>query len=149
MLNNRHTNKLLKAANAAYPDGLIERLRKGEEEVGDGLAGFIFNEIKETAEGQTPREVKERVIQSLEIAARELDDVIRALREVKTRGTKKEGPRQRLKNFTVTWVRKGAKIYRAPNEKAAEEMWENDTNVADKEQTTDLWVDEGRDLLHG
>ncbi len=139
----KHLTKLLKVADRVYPDGLIERLRKGEEEVGDGLAKFIFNEMNETAEGKTPRKISERVIQSLETAANELDSVIRALRQVKTRGSKSRCPRKHLKDFTVYWERKGSKTYKAANVEGAEQMFFNDPTAPDVEQTTELSVEKG------
>ncbi len=139
----KHINKLLKVADGTYPDGLIERLRKGEEQVGDGLAKFIFNEMNETAEGKTPREISESVIKALETGVRELDSVIRALRQVKTQGPKRTGPRKRLKEFTVTWVRKGIKTYKATSEESAEQQFSNDPNAPDEEQTTDVYTQEG------
>ena len=142
-MNKRHLKKLLKVADEVYPDGLIERLRKGEEEVGDGLAKFIFNEMTETAEGKTPREITESVIKALETGAMELDSVIRALRQVNTKGPKRVGPRKRLKEFTVTWVRKGMKTYKATSEEAAEQQFSDDPNAPDEEQTTDVYTQEG------
>ena len=142
----KHINKLLKVADGVYPDGLIERLRKGEEEVGDGLVKFIFNEMNETAEGRTPREITESVIKALETGARELDSVIRALRQVNTKGPKRVGPRKRLKEFTVYWERQGSKVYKATSEEDAQEQFSNDPNAPDEEQTTDVYTQEGRDL---
>lgn len=140
MINSRHTNKLLKVANAAYPDGLIEELRKGEEQVGDGLAEFIFNEMKETADGSTPREITENVIKALETAEGELHQVISALREIKHRPIK---GRKGLKNFTVFWTTKGQKIYKARTEEEAEELQVLDSLAIEAERVEDVFVKKG------
>ena len=132
-----HVTKLLKIADGAYPDGLIERIRKGEEEVGDGLAKFIATEIKETAEGKTPKQITERVVKALETAAQELDSVLYALRQIKHRPEKKQLT-VKLQDFTVYWERKGSKTYKAKNEKAAEVQFLADPTCQYEEQTTDI-----------
>ena len=145
-MNERHLKKLLKVANEAYPDGIIERIRKGEQEVGDGLGTFIANEIKAVADGTTPQEITESVISALEVADQELFDVINALRQIKHRPTKCQGPRKKVKDFTVSWVRKGTKVYKATSEEAAEQHFSLDPNAPDEEQTTDVSTQKGGKL---
>ena len=112
MLNNRHANRILKAANAAYPDGLIDRIKAG-----DGLAAFLVEEIRESAEnGNKPREITGNVIKALETAEKELHRVINALREIKHRPVKRP---KGLKNFTVYWTLKGRRNYKARTEEEA------------------------------
>ncbi len=143
MLNNRHTNKLLKAANAAYPDGLIDRIRKGEKDTGDGLAAFIVEEIRETADGKNPRDITANVIKALETAQEELHRVISALREIKHRPVKKA---QGLRNFTVYWTLKGRKVYKARTEEEAGEIHNMDSLACESEVCEDVYIEEGGEV---
>lgn len=142
-MDQRQNRKLLKAADGAYPDGMITRASKEGASVGDGLAEFIAREIGECDEGNTPHERTRAVIERMERAARELDEVLRVLREVRTRGPKNPGPRKKLKDFIVYWKREGAKTYKAANAEAAMEAWGNDPNAPDLEATTDVYAEKG------
>jgi hypothetical protein len=141
MLNNRHANRILKAANAVYPDGFIDRIRKGDTEAGDGLAAFLVEEIRESAEnGTTPREITGNVIKALETAEREFHRVINALREIKHRPVKKA---KGLKNFTVYWTLKGRKVYKARTEEEAGEIHNMDSLACESEVCEDVYIEEG------
>ena len=73
--------KLVKIASDAYPDGLIEQAYEGED-VGDGLATFIAEEIKEVVDGADPDDIQvKEAVRCLETAIHELEQVIKALRE--------------------------------------------------------------------
>ena len=74
----KNLQRILKIADKAYPDGLVGQAAKGRR-VDDGLAAFIYREIKETAEGVTFREQARAAADALIRARAELDTVINAL----------------------------------------------------------------------
>ena len=69
-------NKLIAVADKNYPDGLIGLYNKGKKGLGDGLAKFIFTELKETFDENATLEVNaDEGVRVMNMAIRELEAV--------------------------------------------------------------------------
>jgi len=79
-------NKLIEIVDEGYPDGLVKAsFEEGDEgSLGDTLALFIAREVKDTFdEGATDEAQVAEAIRVMEMARRELGDVLVALEKVR------------------------------------------------------------------
>lgn len=73
---------IIKVADGAYPDGLVGRAFDGERDVGDSLAVFIANELRETFEDEDSVDQIANATQALHNAIEQLEGVVMGLRHM-------------------------------------------------------------------